>query len=378
VVGPVSKLAAFSKSSPKVPRKVLWAVLVLLISILVVVFMLQGPPGMFVCDKYASVKGSDRARGAKSSPFRSAQKLVDSLRPGQTGCLRAGKYIDGDKVLLFKNSGTAKARITLRSYPGERATIGAQVKVPDGVNYITVRNLTLDGTYGPRSNTKTNAGRYATEPSTFVHGDNTRWIANNITKRNQQVKDLRRTGVCFLIGGAGYGIQAENTLIKRNRIHGCGPMANQKGGPDNHGIYVSSSRRLLILNNKIYRNGERGIQLYPEARGTLVAGNTIRGNGMGIIFSGRDGKVSSGNVVRNNVIVNSRAGWNVYSNYNQTRLVGKKNRVYGNCFRSTSRDAYFTKNGGIGKEVGFNAYDNKIFPPSSANNRATRLLPQDC
>ena len=90
------------------------------------------------CDKYAAPNGSDRARGNLSAPFRTAQRLVDSLRPGQTGCLRAGTYTEGDKVLLFEDGGTRERRIVLRAYSGEEATVRAQLKVPEGSNYTAL------------------------------------------------------------------------------------------------------------------------------------------------------------------------------------------------------------------------------------------------
>src|SRR4051812_46967474 len=44
------------------------------------------------CDKVAAANGSDSASGTADAPYRSAQKLSDSLVAGQTGCLRAGTY----------------------------------------------------------------------------------------------------------------------------------------------------------------------------------------------------------------------------------------------------------------------------------------------
>ena len=50
------------------------------------------------CDKVAAPSGSDSAAGTAASPYRTAQKLADSLAPGQTGCLRAGLYEQDVKV----------------------------------------------------------------------------------------------------------------------------------------------------------------------------------------------------------------------------------------------------------------------------------------
>src|SRR5579883_2011471 len=42
-----------------------------------------------LCDRFASPAGSDGdGAGSIASPYRTAQKLADSLAPGQVGCLR--------------------------------------------------------------------------------------------------------------------------------------------------------------------------------------------------------------------------------------------------------------------------------------------------
>jgi hypothetical protein len=44
------------------------------------------------CDRYAATTGSDSAPGTSTAPYRTAQKLTDSLGAGQTGCLVAGTF----------------------------------------------------------------------------------------------------------------------------------------------------------------------------------------------------------------------------------------------------------------------------------------------
>ena len=53
-----------------------------------------------------------------------AQQLLDSLRPGETGCLRGGTYRSSrGYVLNARRGGAPGAPITLRSFPGERARL---------------------------------------------------------------------------------------------------------------------------------------------------------------------------------------------------------------------------------------------------------------
>src|SRR5690348_5296917 len=72
-------------------------------------------PAATTCALVASPSGSDSAPGTPAAPFRTAQKLADSLRAGQTGCLRAGTYRQARLVL--RRGGTSGAVVKLTSYP---------------------------------------------------------------------------------------------------------------------------------------------------------------------------------------------------------------------------------------------------------------------
>ena len=63
------------------------------------------------CDRVASKSGSDSATGTASNPYRTPQKLVDSLSAGQTGCLRQGVYAETSRLGISKG-GTAGAPVT--------------------------------------------------------------------------------------------------------------------------------------------------------------------------------------------------------------------------------------------------------------------------
>lgn len=85
----------------------------------------------------------------------------------------------------------------------------------------------------------------------------------------------------------------------------------------------------MIADNWIYDNADRGVQLYPDAQGTLVENNIIEGNGEGVIFSGDTTQASSHNVVIHNVIIDSRIRHNV--EYWWPGPVGSDNIVEDNC-----------------------------------------------
>jgi parallel beta-helix repeat protein len=117
-------------------------------------------------------------------------------------------------------------------------------------------------------------------PSLTIEGDYAKVLANEATNSHK--------GTCFIPGSS--PSLAEDTVIQGNRIHDCGRLPRTN---NNHGIYVSAARGTRIMDNWIYDNADRGIQLYPDANNTLVTNNVIDGNGEGVIFSGSGDQVSS-------------------------------------------------------------------------------------
>lgn len=248
-----------------------------------------------VCDKtvrpVAQTARRHRHRGV-------VRRLVDSLRSGQTGCLRGGVYVEDVTV--------SRSRIGLRAYPGEHARLVGRLWFPRTVHDDVFSYLTLDG-----RNT-------AELPSPSVNGNAIRFVGDEITNEN--------TNICFVLGSS-YG-RAHGAVIERSRIHNCGHLPSRN---TEHGIYVEDADRTRIVGNLIYDNADRGIQLYPNAQHTLIERNVIDGNGEGVSFSGDSGVASNNNLVQYNVISNSRIRANVESWYPRGNLVGVGNLVRDNC-----------------------------------------------
>jgi len=287
------------------------------------------------CDLVAAPGGNDSAAGTAEAPLASAQGVVDRLAQGQTGCFAEGTYEVGNYKI-------EKAGITLTSLEGAAATVRGRIWIA-GDNVI-VEELIL--------NNKTESEL----PST-VTGDNVVLRSNEITNDNSTI--------CFTIGSASGWGRAYDTLIEDNSIHHCGrlPASNY-----DHGLYVEASTDAVIRNNWIYQNADRGIQLYPDAQGTLIEGNVIDRNGQGIIFGGSPETASSDTIVRNNLITNSRLRDNVESYYDQGDPVGSNNVVTDNCI---SGGAYDDGDGGILKEAkGFDAQDNLLVIPDYSDPEA--------
>ena len=302
----------------------------------VVAAVVASSPAATACDKVAEPSGSDSAAGSAGSPYRTAQKLVDSLQPGETGCLRAGLY--EQNVTMSGGGSSAGSQVTLSSYPGERATVRGRFRVKDSANFVTVESLDLDGR---------NADNL---PSPSVYGD-------DVTFRDNDVTNYHYTAICFLLGSDTYG-RARRTNIEGNRIHDCGrlPASNHE-----HGIYIEASDDVRVIDNWIYDNADRGVQMYPDAQRTYIAHNVIDGNGQGIIFT----RESAGNIAEHNVISNSVLRWNI----EDWELTGTGNVARLNCVWTTRTDSY-GRQGGVKVNPTFTAVDNLVADPGFVDRAA--------
>jgi parallel beta-helix repeat protein len=297
------------------------------------------PSGATVtCDRYAATSGSDSAAGTAAAPYRTAQKLADSLSAGQTGCLVAGVF---NESLRLNHGGSPGSPIRLTSAPGGRATLVGRLYVPDTTNDAVFADLNLDGT---------NAGNLS---SPMVTGDRITFTGNDVTDNH--------TSICFGLGSDGGWGTAVDVVIDNNRIHDCGrlPATNH-----DHGIYVESTRNAVITNNYIYDNADRGIQLYPDAQGTTISNNVIDGNGEGILYSGESGLASSNNVATRNIVSNATVRYNVESWWPIGNPIGTGNVASDNCIWNGAQ-------GNVAAQVGFTAAGNKVVDPLY-NNRGAK------
>jgi hypothetical protein len=269
------------------------------------------------CTLFASTKGTNnpmllgrrwrRGRGLPGSlanPFATPQRLLQALGPGQTGCLRRGKYFG---EVRFSHGGTLAAPITLRSFPGERATLaGGYVYVPIGSDYVTLADLRINGSG-------------TTQVSVQIFGSHDALIGDNITNHHQH-------NSCIIMGYPGSMPYPTGTIIEDNVIHQCGNAAD---GNKDHAIYFSQSIGAVVTNNLIWGTAAYALHLYPDAQGNAVTHNVIDGNGYGAIFAGSSWSTSSGNVVAHNIIANSGHGYDVQSFW--AGAVGTSNVFEANC-----------------------------------------------
>jgi parallel beta-helix repeat protein len=271
------------------------------------------------CNLFASPAGSDSASGTAAAPFRTAQQLVDSLTPGQVGCLEAGNY---NEDVEFANGGSAGAPVTLTSSPGQTATLTGRLWIKHGADDVTVTGLNLVGVNSDNL------------PSPTINASGATFSYDDVTNNH--------TAICFVVG-SDWG-QATNTLITNDRIHDCGvlPAANH-----DHGIYVADAVNTRIQWNEIYDNADRGVQLYPNAQQTTVDHNVIANNGEGLLFSGDYGTASNDANVYDNVISGAVLRHDVESYYPSGNPVGTGNVLHNNCVWGGAEGTIDTSSGGF-------------------------------
>ncbi len=238
--------------------------------------------------------GSDRrGRGTLRRPFRTLTRLDRSLRPGQTGCLLGGAYGGLRAWHRIDTSGTSDARITIRSYPGEIATVVGWVDIE--ASYTTLENLRVDG-----SNTLYGAHRAGVRCRDHVslplviegHNDVLQYV-----DYFQSIPALRGNAI-----GVGFQGNVDSTIIRHSKIHDV-------GGCDfyDHLIYLARGSGAQIYDNWMWNDPHGwGIKLDPGPSGARIWGNVIDGAGSGFNFGNSSGtSPTADNQVFDNIVINS-------------------------------------------------------------------------
>jgi Right handed beta helix region len=306
-----------------------WQMAVLVLGCLASWGLLVGPAAAGGCNLYAAPNGSDAASGSLGAPFASPQRLVDSLSAGQTGCLRGGTYA-GRGRLNVSHGGRSGAPLTLTSFPGESARlVYGTVHVVAGSNYVTLRDLDIDGSSNP-------------DVTVWVEGDHAAVEGNRIGNANAGMS-------CLIVG------QDATITVTENVFGDCGRYAD---GNQDHAIYAAHTRDATIVDNVFWGASGWAIHLYPDAQHTLVAHNVIDDDGGGVIFAGDGSTASSDNTVQQNIITNATAQYLLQSSFGGP--AGTGNLASQNCLSQGHL-------GDIGPQNGFSATANATADPDYLN-----------
>jgi hypothetical protein len=246
------------------------------------------------CDLFAAPWGSNSSgRGTPRRPYRSLTKLDRALSPGQTGCLRGGSYGGLTAWHRVNTNGTGSARITIREYPGETATVKGWVDLEG--SYTTLEDLRIDGsnTRYPRRPPGVTCPGNVSQPLTISgHND----VLQHLDYF-QSISALRSAGI-----GIGFWGDADDTVIRDNRIHDVGGCEFY-----DHLIYLASGRHVQIYGNWMWNDPHGwGVKLDPGPQDARVWGNVIDRAGSGFNFGNSSGRrPTAGNLVFDNIVVNS-------------------------------------------------------------------------
>jgi hypothetical protein len=212
-------------------------------------------------------------------------------------------------------------------------TLKGSIKVKPAGHGSTIEGMKLNGVgeIGPR-----------------IYADGTVLSDNEITNQH--------TDICVHVGSWYSDPSPQGVVIERNRIHDCGELPSTN---KDHGIYLSEARDVVVRDNWIYDNTDRGIQQYFEVHGSRITGNVIWGNGQGINFSGGSDQIVSGNI-----IASSDLRWNVYAG--DTGGPGD-GALRDNCLHANNSG--YTDNGGVDSSNVFDEARNLVAKPSFANPR---------
>jgi hypothetical protein len=297
-----------------------------------------GPPRANVavdCRRYASPRGSDRARGTRRAPYRTARHLVRSLRTGQTGCLLRGTYRHRGVVHL------RRPRTTLRNAPGARATVDGAIQIERRARGASVAGLRL-----------TSHSRTFFTP-VKVEASDARVVRNVIFGSVNSI--------CVQVGGSEAAPQ--RVVIEENLIGRC-----SREGKLDHQIYLAETRDTVVRWNILTGNaGGWGVHLYPNADRTLVEHNVIDGDYGGVVFAGDGEETADGNVVRNNAITFSTRRGNLEGSWSGGPE-GSGNVAYNNCLFSRGPGAP----AGLSRTAGFAARGNTVLRGSPYRSRSRR------
>jgi Right handed beta helix region len=264
---------------------------------------------------YISTRGSNRNPGTLARPWRTIQRALNKLRPGERAFVRHGTY---EESLVMNRAGTSDAPITVRSYPGEHVVVRPDgsgsmdypLRVTAGAAYFRFSGFVVEGSP--------------------LHTTMNIWVSDGQQQsRPPPTHDIEISG-CEIANGVGTGILVSpNTArvhVLGNRVHD-----NGDGSRQHHGIYFQGGEG-LIANNVVYGHPNGfGIQVrgnYPDpdttvkipARGVIVSSNTVVDSGLsGIMVENNATRIT---VVNNIAAFNGSYGIRGYDNGSGTMLPG--------------------------------------------------------
>jgi Right handed beta helix region len=278
---------------------------------------------------YVSTRGSDRDAGTRVRPWRTIQRALNTLAPGQVAYVRGGTY---QESLVMRRAGTARGPITVRSYPHERpivhpggsGSMDFPLRVTAGAAYFRFQGFVLeDQAHHNNQNVWISDGqRYSGPPPT-----------HHIEISNCEVRNGISTGILVsphtaavhLIGNVvhdngdgvhqhqGIYFQGQNGLIANNVVYrqpnGFGIVV-RGNYPDSDTEVPIAARNVIVTHNTSVENSLSGIVVENNATRITVVNNISAYNGSHAVrgYNNDSGEILPGNVAFNNLGFGNRSG----------------------------------------------------------------------
>ena len=266
---------------------------------------------------YVATTGDDLAQGTSARPWRTIQKAIDTLRPGQRALVRSGTYTED---VVVSRGGTARDPITIAAHPGDRPTLHAAstkgdtypLRITTGAEFVRIRGFVIERARGRSS---TNVYFEGSAHHIELSGNDIRY------SQDQGIFSERTTRYLFLL---------------RNRVHDNG-LGHEPGQHQSHGIYLEGTDHYLA-NNAVHDHPYGfGIQVYPANSRSVIVNNTVVESGHGGIVVGGHGGVSD-LTIRNNIFAFNRSyGVQMDDDCPDGPVLLDNNVIYGNRGGSIER-----------------------------------------
>ena len=225
-------------------------------------------PTLFSADLYVAPTGTSNGDGSVARPLDLGTALSGPLpKPGDTVWLRGGVYAGAFGSGLKGQSGLP---ITVRQYPGERATIDGSLSQTNG-GWVNYWGFEVMNSYPTRVSTQAGSS-----PTDLPIHDAIDCTVGNVKFINLTVHDCP---------GNGFGLWL---LAPNTEVYGCLIYYNGWQGPDRahgHGYYGQNQTGSKVLaDNLVFSQYGNGIQLYGSSSSFLynfqITGNTFFNSGI--------------------------------------------------------------------------------------------------
>jgi hypothetical protein len=217
---------------------------------------------------YVSPQGSDNNSGRINSPWRTVQKSIGRLKPGQTLYLRTGIYREG---LDIRVTGAPSRPLSVAGYPGEKAILDGTglnwkygIELHGTISNIIIQNLTIrnypEG-FG--------VGGWDDEDNITLRDLNFSKVGTPIKMAGAGNKDIIRSGIYienvtasdYAYAGMDFGPGAVSDVTIRN-VTLNGTVGGNETAID--GIAVEQGNRIFIEKAKVIGHPGDGIDLKAD------------------------------------------------------------------------------------------------------------------